>query len=673
MAYVADYISQQTDGWFRLDNQPSDYLQLLDGGFWTSLATMFNISGSIVGIGDTTGNFNYSAFNIYRTSAIFPVLRQGSTYRTDEVPIAALDFTGFDPDKIINITPHYLDIYENTNDFYEVEQISQGSGLFFPIKHYPYYSGINYLVTDIKTNLQNGVLLFYQYELQFDAYIEVGIDSLKIYKNNSTLINPTDFLIQFSDDLLTSSGRYTSTNWSLQTLSQNVTKRVRVLLPLSFNNKDDFYTIQYVKNIKGAFINQIELLELTPLYDYTDYTITSNGLTPTIDTRLSSSSQISYYITKDPEFQYNTIDIDVISDSQIQKNSWSLRLNSFDILTNSGLVNGSQSSYYKLDNVYENGFILLDSIKPDSIINNVIKLKQVPIYVSGYIYPDYTITNYDPSNINSNDSSGNFTITVNNSVANNIKITSIDRKKGYLFLDTPLKDTDEVELRFWVDTSEYVHVTNMELNPKLFGTTPDLFNMETYKDNGFGIAMIPYTQPSGQYLYIYDLGDSSQTITSITPTGIAPSTIPWDDTYITLAEVYMNKLTTDLVNMTDARRTGGGVDFTQDIMYFYKEYPHQTEWYTSRGYYGGEPLAHNSLVIINIPSDVFYGEQNKWISYYLDQASGDPSGRDLGIKKFNFYIDQVIRRYISAGTAYAIMPVNPDGSFGTIYNVDNKS
>lgn len=628
-----------------------------------------NISGNIYGY----SSISYK-LNCFRRSSYNPTLFSDyGPYDVGDCPIAAIEYKGFSPNKIININPRDSEIYENTLDYHKIENIISSSGIY-PIKHYPYHSiwnsKLRYLVTDYKTSSSNGIPLFFQYELMFDCYSSNNnIPVYNIYKNNDTIISRDRYIIQYSYDLLSSGNtRYSSSTWGAINNSNNI-HRIRVLLPYEFLDQNDFYTIEYEKYINGIKQYQKELIDLVSLYDTSDYTITSSGLVPVSSGNLSSSGTIM--LTKDPRYTIRPLDVVSIKDEGYLSSktaSWRLRLNVGSFLRSSGYFSNSSGNIYNLEEKYYENYIPITNTAPTLVRPDILKLKESPIYIdtSTYCYPNYYVGIYDKENDSLTDSVGKIAIDVNGSTRRDIKIKSIDTKKGFINIDTNLSPTDEIEITFYATPDNQIVIDNLELNPRVSGNMAD-FHISGYQ-NGFGIAVKPYSNDiSGWYPYIYDLSssESTRTMYSIPPRGTYSSngvSLSWRDyNFITICEVNLNRLSKDNVKMTDARRPGGGVIYGRQLdTWFSSNYSgvqhHEKEWYLGNAYYGGEPLPNTNLVIIHIPNNKIEDMRSKWLSYYKKEIDDIDTARDLAESEFKHYLDQVIKRHISAGNDYIIIP-----------------
>lgn len=630
------------------------------------------ISGNISGLGTPSYYINVSRQQPFNPQLII----DEQPYLQADCPITAIEYEGFSPNKIISVRSRENDIYENTIDFHKAETLIY-NGENYPIKHYPfsptYNEKLTYLVTDYGEH-------FYQYELLFNAFSSVsGIVIKNIYKNNEVIVDKDQYKIQYSYDLLSATtARYSVTNWS--NIRSTNTHRVRVLLPFIFSSKKDFYTIEYEKVLYGIRSYQKELIELLPIYNTSDYTITSSGLNVTPGGRLNQNGA-TLNIIKDPTKRIHPLDIITIkgqngylSDKDAQ---WKLRVNLGSFYMNSGFYSGVSGNLFSVDNVYSTSPIPLTNIKPTSVNKNIIQIKENPIYIneSVYSYPSYKIDTYDKTNSGIYDISGKISIDVNGVTRNDVKIKSIDRQKGFLELNTSLNSTDEIELSFYLSNSGFIILENLELNPKISSSGGFAFHINSYP-NGLGIALAPYAV--GTYPFIYDLGvdPAARIVSGIFDVGDTTTySEAWDSKFFIICELDLNKLSADMVKITDARRVGGGLKINGLLDNWFSSnlsgiYSHEKEWYTDNGYYDGSPLANSSFIIIHVPNDIITTSKQRWIDYFKTYTNIDDA-EIMAEREFRHYIDQLIRRYISAGTDYIILPTISGQVTGSILNLGN--
>jgi hypothetical protein len=613
------------------------------------------ISGNISGVGQPSYYLNIS-----RTQAFNPqLICTEQPYQGGDCPIAAIEYEGFSPNKIVNLISRENDIYENTQDFHKMETLSY-SGTNYPITHYPYSSTNNHKLEYLVTDYGN---LFYQYELLFDAYSDIsGIAIKNIYKNNETVVNKNDYKIQYSYNLLKDGNlRYSSTTW--ENIKSATVHRIRVLLPFEFSSKKDFYTIDYNKIVNNVNVYQKELIELKAIYKAdTDYSITSSGLNVLSGGKLNTKGA-PINIIKDPSKRVNPLDIITIksqntymSDKDAQ---WKLRLNIGAFCTKSGLYTGNSGYLYNVENIYNSSNIAITNIKPTYVNKNILQVKETPIDVdeSQYVYPNYRINLYDKTSSGLYSPSGTFAVDINGKTRQDIKIKSLDRQKGFIEFNTTFNVTDEIELSYYLNNSGFVMLENLELNPKISTSGGFAFHINNYTD-GLGIALAPYS--SGGVPYIYNIS-TPYTASGIYDVGsLSSSSVTMDDSYFRICEIDLNKLTPDLVKLTDARRIGS-LEIDNKLEDWFRtnlsgNYYHEKDWYSDLGNYDGKALSGSSLIIIHLPDTTITSIKQKWIDHFKTYTNVEDAEL-IAEREFKHYIDQVIKRYISAGTDYIIMPV----------------
>lgn len=725
MAYrtkVAGWQSSLADGWIGYGTVHEHYKweNRLAGGFWDTYCQI-DASGYVAGVGYISGNIDYyilyavsgdmagvgyifsdveareslhisgsiegigyvgSKINFSRQKSVYPELRVDETYPSNDCPIAAFEYIGFSPNKVLNTLSYEDEVYENTREYYITEIINK-RGSVFPIKHYPYISDISgkvpYLVTNYESNIFSKPL-FYTYELLFDVYSNEDAETVTLYKNNERVVNKDEYIVQFSYELLNEDNdRYVAPNDRWRDFDQTKTvHRVRILLPIEFSDPSDFYTVSYNKSVYGARSPQRELVELRPIYkEGKDYFIYSGGLMLNDPESTIPETTSSLFIVKDPDYRIKPLGVEPPVYQPDEISSWRLRLNPGSILINSGLYNGTEPRSYLLENLYASGNIPITNVKPIAVLDNVLRLRESPIYVdtTKYVHPKYEIELYDKKDLTLVDTIGKFSVEVNGVARTDLRITSIDRHKGYIMLDTTLQQTDEIELNFYVEQSGYMVVDNLELNPKVL-SGGSMFHISGYPD-GLGIAMRPYDSGNSNtfYPYIYDssLPEASRTYRMIPELGDVTH-IGYFENMLPVCELNINRLSTDMVKITDARRIGGGIDDETDLESWMVNTTgvntREKDWYTNKGYYGGDPLSFASNIVIHVPSGVLFEGRRRWI----DSLSGiHPDPREAynrGTREFNFYLDQVIRRYISAGSDYILIPINSSGNFMDIVTLD---
>ena len=232
------------------------------------------------------------------------------------------------------------------------------------------------------------------------------------------------------------------------------------------------------------------MLELRPLYTQdTDYDIVESGVQ--LKSSLINSTTQTLYITKDPSDRIQPLGINPELYQPDEVSSWKLKLNPGSLLIRSGIYNNEQERFYLLENNYSHDCYAVTNVKPLTISDNILHVEQYPIYLdeTDYKYPLYTINVYDKTASEVTTNKGNISIDINGTTRTDIKILSVDRKKGYLQLNTSLNPSDEVELCFYVDNNYYLIVDNLELNPKVDAGL--LYNITDFP-SGLGIALKEY-------------------------------------------------------------------------------------------------------------------------------------------------------------------------------------
>jgi len=608
-----------------------------------------------------------------------------------DCPVLGVELVGFSPNKVIQTLALDNTKFENTIDFNVIETIEK-IGSYYPIYDYPYSAlsatYVQYLVTDKISNTRNGVPLFYQYELLFDVYSYDNTDALSIYLNNDTLIDKSQYLIQQSDELLsTGNTRYSSTTWS--SAASNITsRRTRILLPLDFNKENNFYVVKYTKSVYGAILPQEELIEIQKIYDSSDYSISSNGLSLTLSSKINDENT-TLFLTKDSNSIIKPKEIIVLKDTPYQTDktsSWRMKLQTGAFQERDNYYTSFDGNFYNLFNVYASGYVSasyesfpINAIKPTIVSNDILKINETPIYIDEayYVYPNYLIKTYDKVNESLNESPGKIAIDVNGKTQNNIKIKSIDRQKGYIQFEDTFSPTDEIEVSCWINTNKYIYLENLELNPKI--PVPEgayCYHISGFF-NGFGLCIRPFKSDkhTTHYPYIYDLTQSESNRVCYKLKESNDSTeysIPWSGDYFTICEVGLNKLTPEILKITDARKICNGVTdndwFSNNIGNGMNV--NENEWYTNIGYYGGEPLSQASTVFIHIPKSKLDSMRTEWINSVNDFNQNTTEASDRGEREFNFYLDQTIRRHLTVGTDYILIPTESNDTFSGILNLE---
>ena len=653
------------------------------------------VSGVVIGEVSPAYKLNYS-----RKKTINPILEaQNLSYEDGDCPLAVIEYDGFNPNKMINTVSFENEVHENTEGFAAIEELS-GIGTTFPVKRYPFNvasSGeIDYLVTDKVSDNGNGVPLFYQYELQFDAVGDTdGTIIQVVYKNIEIIVDPKTYQIQYSHALLNDgSGRYEAATWNDTIIQGRDTHRARILFPLDTNESEDFYVVKYNRSVYGAVEFQEELVELEHLYGSGDFDVGSSGVFLK-DSSLIPSETLRLYIVKNPDFRIYPMGVSIMKGSDgfnqfmsDQLSSWNQRINVGSFVVGSGIYNDITDNLYSLKHFNSPDKVALTNIRSELINNNILKTEEAPIWISGYVHPDYTIDIYDKTQSGVSEPAGTIGIDINGISRTDIKISSIDRKKGFLMLSKDIDPLDDVELSFYSENDGYAILENLELNPKVITGTP-AHHISGYL-NGLGIALMPYDSIDSDtgYPYIYDpnVDEATRTATTIPPPGVlGTTTVNWaDNEFITIAEIDLNKLSVDSVKMTDARRPGGGFAENRKLLNWFDSTfgsgigLHEHEWYVGKGYYGGAPLPVNNNIVIHIPENLLSGVQLEWEEYYAglvtdQEETLDPGTRDQarikGREEYKVYMDKAIKRYISAGSVYTLVPTE-SGEFKPILSLE---
>lgn len=565
-----------------------------------------------------------------RTSGYFPKLNIGSTFSDIDCPIAAIEFKDIVPDKNIDVINSIDSIYDIYKNYYIPTKLQNISGLY---TYHPYFINTNspIIITDMVSD--NGLPLFYQYELLYNCYGNINDGNIvTIYKNNNELVDPSTYKLQFSYDLLDSNLRYSNTIWDKQGNTSTYTHRIRILFSNTIQS-NDFYVIKY-KKIYNNIINYTEeLLSYKILYSDSYYTITSSG----IQTGSDINNEYIYYMY-DPKSQINISSVQTFCSG----NLWKLCINSGIIYDDNNL--------YNISNLYNSNYTL-SGIIPEYIYSNIIKVN--PSYInipSGYIYP-----NYD----------SNIKVRVNNTDMN---IKSVDYNNGYIYLDNTCNNIDNITVDFDIDTNKVLILDKVELNPYISGS---VFNISSY-NNGIGISALKVNSNEISKLFIYDIDSniSTRECYEISPSG-SYETLPWDN-MITISEIYKKNISKDNINIYDARRIGGG--YKDNIIHDNlknTENSIEYNWYSDIGFYDGEPFANNGLIIINIPEYKLNNLKQKWIDEYITYSEDPIKAYNDAIREYNYYLDFTIRKYISAGSSYVLVPVTSSGTFGDIVDLQN--
>jgi len=666
-------------------------------------------------------------------------------YSVGECPISTVQLNNFNADAIVKRIDYQDLIIENSVVYNSIETLrpiteTTNSGLF-PMQHYlpNEYNHIRYLFTDKTTD--NNVPLFYKYELKFDATGFSNKNMVQIYKNNVELIPQSSYNLEFSSELLYDN-YYGSYDAELDRYGANVdwgtfdfnasTHRIKLLLPITFFDKDSFYTIKYNKHYMNLdFPLHFELLELEDLYDTdTNFNITYDSDTNTELVEVDSQSVIKVnnlnklYAIKDPYSQIKEDGLVTFTDGGDQDNasaSWNLKVNT-------GSFVKSESKFHEETTFYNCEYSALDKykyqavsyLKPKERGFNVLQIEQSPIHISGYVYPDYKIDlfpNVTDANVLPVGSLG---FNLDNSLLQDVTISSIDRYKGYILLNKKLDASEDLSIFAYIDFKYSLFIRNLELNPRV----SDIYGISSDSTNSFseiGIAMrkidrniIVSDRPEYYHPYFFDFDNPTifyegQVISTTEETNSISGYLNWNPytadvnisgEFIPVAVVTLNKLSLDVLNITDARRINGGLkdEFTHTLN------NNQMNSYTDIGFIDGEILPYEGLKIVHLPSHIYPNLIERWKNsnqfnsdmytditdyeieqlyenagndeqkeYYTNLLEGRSSnGEDKIGDAFNvmrdkwaeaeasYYIDKVIKRYITAGSQYILLDENFD-------------
>jgi hypothetical protein len=598
----------------------------------------------------------------------------------ENCPIAAVEVINYNPDRVLNHVNFQDSIYENTLSFCKIEKIYNNSSGVFPYYEYPYVSSASgvmyYLISNYASDAHRNKEVFYQYELLFDAYSNNVDAGISIYKDGEILLDKSTYIIQYSDDLLADgSGRYSETTWNTNISSIGSIKRIRILFPLAAKDSNSYYTVNYIKHLNNAKTATEELVELEDIYSVNrDYNVTSQGIELTPNSRIPLDTSLLYLIkdTSRRIFSNGVLQVKNQGYQTDKTSSWNLALNTGSFIVRDGIFNSASGVIYSLGNVYGSGYLPINSSSAKLVRSDIIKVQESPIYVdtTNYTYPLYTVDVYDKVATNFNTIPGKISIDINGITQTNIKILSIDRKKGYIKFNTELNNVDELEVTYYTNAVNSLVLSNLELNPKI--PTSAKVHIVDYLD-GIGIALRPYDplDSDTEFPYIYNPNDpeSTRLCTKLVEVGdTLPSGVPWSSDFFKINEVYINKLSVDMLKITDARVIRGGIN--TDVTFDDNDKIKEKNWYTDMGYYDGETLPFSNTIVIHIPKYKLEEEKSKWINHIQPKYDNPQEGYTQGVRSFNAYLDQTIKRYISIGSDYILVPTELDGTFSGILNLE---
>lgn len=675
-------------------------------------------------------------------------IKNDDTYEQGHCPVSVVELQGFSPEKIINTISYEDDIYENSSNYHQTVKLSPTfinddetnaiSG--FSLQYYESnedYSN-DYLVTD-RVNDKNNPL-YYVYELKFDAYSIVESDILQVYKNNEIKVPKKEYEIEYGNVTL-SDNYYGSQDTDFDRYASGVTwggydttitsHRVRLLLPIEFHNPDDFYTVRYTKSLYNVTSpTHNELIEIQPLYSQsTDFQVINNFIEYRVNSKLPRLSVDPLYVIKDPDTQLKSVGIFSVDGENYQNDSdtsWNTRINTGSFVSNADYA-GSYNSFFEIDFIvndpsYDGRYQVMSYVKPKILGGNVVKVQEKPIYIdpSGYVYPNYTVDVFPRTTDSTLIPSGTIGVDIDGVNVTDLKVSSIDRNKGYMLFNKQISSDQDMNLFFYIDTSKEMYIRNLELNPRLSGLYGFSAGSSELAFTNIGIALKKH--PIGglplndidkrEYLwpYFFDFDNigtfyRASPVPVSTPATTEVGTLIWnpysttmDPTadFMPIAHLSVNRLTPDILKVQDARVIGGGLN--KDARKKLKN--DQLNSYTDVGYYDGEPLPYAGIVVIHIPRSKYDALVSQWESsnlfnpdlytdmseeeieqlefyssgvykeYYNKLLQGlsptndpykDPYStmlRQWARREAGHYLDQLIKKYISAGTQYILLDEN---------------
>jgi len=681
-------------------------------------------------------------------------LKKKDGYDISMCPIATVRLDGFSPTKITKLIDYSNDVHENSENYVQTQIIladRDGAEDTTPISGFPltYYETTfryksTFFVTD-KVN-DNNDPLYFSYELKFDVNGVTDTDIIEVLKNNTTPLRPDQFKLQFGHVSLTDN--YYGTKdagldrygrdivWGPIDGSKNI-HRVRVLLPIDVVNRSDFYTVRYNKSLFNiSYPAHFELIELTTLYTETiDWDIQEDKVVLPTTSFISNVNTKQLYITKDPNAHIaveGVISMNAEGYQSDAESSWNARISHGSFLTN------LDERFYQakfvpidVDNPQEK-YQLITYVNPKLLGGNIVRIEDAPIHIttvddlgspSGYVYPYYDVTIFPKESFDNIIPIGTFGIDVDGVDVSRIKISSIDRQKGYILFNKQFNPQEDVDFFFYTDCSSKSYIYNLELNPRISGEYGISHICEnTIKNIGVAVRESPEVGVGDSYtnrlryhsLYFFDyeaVADDGQV------TFYRGNQIPGLSTYsevgylrwnpfdgkesstgqfIPLSHVSVNRMFPDILTVRDARIIAGGFT-SQEQKRLNNE---QKNSYTDIGYWDGEPLPHAGLIVIHLPSTIYPNLITKWKEsglfnpdmytditkeeieqlaaasgedydeYYSKLLEGysvnnekvkDPYETMLtswAKKEASHYLDQLIKKYIPAGTQYILLDEN---------------
>lgn len=267
-------------------------------------------------------------------------------------------------------------------------------------------------------------------------------------------------------------------------------------------------------------------------------------------------------------------------------------------------------------------------------------------------------------------------LTVSNmDILNDVNGSSID-----LFDDTPPVEIDEEIHSLLIDingitTSNILSITLFAWSYYFFGPQFARWGTDEYTGVEIWTDELDNSNPSG--IIFFRTSENQKA-------NFTQDTYGWDGSLVAteyisgiidtnaklIADITYKSTPKDIIDITDCRRLGGGLDTNLDSK--------ESDWYSDRGKWDGEILQSNSAIMIQIPSGV--------INYFIEKFSTngtfteenyneqillgtDPSGvlSELGfsdlkyynaVKSANRYIIDTVERYLPVGTEYILCDEN---------------
>jgi len=607
------------------------------------------------------------------------------TYPTSGVPLFYSSANDFNPNSVINFIDLTKSIPEN-DPYYNTWDIlnpieTSGAEYLLPQRFRNLPSG-SLLVTDktINSTYSNyDTPLFTQYQLMYDHFSNDPFfpeGFITIRRNNETIVSPDSYIVETRNNP-TESGRYNAgisggNAWVSNLTSGNI-KTVRTLLQTQKNDKA-FYTIEYNKYNKGSTSEYwSELIDEVPLYDQDDsYTITSSSIIVSDNSLLSSG--IPIFVTRDPR-RFVKLNFNNSTSDKYKDKTWDFSFNHGNFNIHNGI---SSSGFIYYNTNYDTDDAKLADQVCKVTTPTIVKVPYAPILESSGTYPTYDFSKVVER------------MTVNGTIVSG-NILSIDTQGGYIKMNRPVDQSDEVIVDYYYDNTQTMVVKNANLNPMY--STSGVIDVAA---SGLGVAIVPsgtdFTNvdtgdpvdaDDWSNIALYNLSDvefnnfSSSNVTGWAASpesfesledggGLASGIIPSGSKFI--GSFTANGVSPDSINLVDIRRTGG-----------YKNSDIQRQdvsgWrnYADVGFMDGEPMPFAGIVIIQIPrfvkaniEKIFEADRDLEIPS-VDLPRDALEASDLSItntrekavqQAANKYIIDTVERYIPIGTKYIIVDEN---------------